>query len=115
IILVNMMYAKIGFAIQHSSQVLVSIKQFVQRYEHKYHMDILTDENIQKVTSWGAQTLPQILGATLSTLIALIVMYFILFFMLTEGRRMESRFYEWAPLKDENLLVLRRDLNGMVL
>ena len=78
-------------------------------------MEILTDENILKVTNWGAQTLPQILGATLSTLVALIVMYFILFFMLTEGRRMESRFYEWAPLKDENLLLLRKDLNGMVL
>jgi predicted PurR-regulated permease PerM len=28
---------------------------------------------------------------------------------------MESRFYDWAPLKDENLLLLRRDLNKMVL
>jgi predicted PurR-regulated permease PerM len=35
--------------------------------------------------------------------------------MLVEGRRMESKFYEWAPLKDENLLLLRRDMNGMVL
>lgn len=114
-ILVNMMSAKIGFAIQHSSEVLNSIKHFIQQYERQYHIDILTDTNIQKVTSWGAQTLPQILGATLSTAIAIIVMYFILFFMLTEGRKMESRFYEWAPLKDENLLLLRKDLNGMVL
>jgi len=28
---------------------------------------------------------------------------------------MESKFYEWAPLKDENLLLLRKDLNRMVL
>ena len=35
--------------------------------------------------------------------------------MLTEGRKMESKFYEWAPLKDENLLLLRKDLNKMVL
>ncbi|MBA4166095.1 MAG: AI-2E family transporter, partial [Chitinophagaceae bacterium] len=114
-ILINMMAGKIGFAIQHASDVLLSIKQFIQQYEQKYKMSILTDANIQKLTSWGAQTLPQILGATLSTLVAIVVMYFILFFMLTEGRRMESRFYEWAPLKDENLLLLRRDLNGMVL
>jgi predicted PurR-regulated permease PerM len=110
-----MMSTKIGFAIQHASDVLLSIKHFIQQYEQKYKISILTDANIQKVTSWGAQTLPQILGATLSTLIAIVVMYFILFFMLTEGRRMESRFYEWAPLKDENLLLLRRDLNHMVL
>lgn len=114
-ILINMMATKVGFAIQHSSEVLLSIKKFIQQYEQKYQLNILTETNISKLTNWGAQTLPQILGATLSTLIAIIVMYFILFFMLTEGKKMESRFYEWAPLKDENLLLLRKDLNKMVL
>jgi len=114
-ILINMMSAKIGFAIQHLNDVLVSIKQFIQQYETKYRINIITETNINKLTNWGAQTLPQILGATLSTLVAIIVMYFILFFMLTQGRAMESKFYEWAPLKDENILLLRRDLNKMVL
>ncbi len=114
-VLVNMMVSKIGAASQHFSQVLLSIKEFINEYEQKYQLNILTDTNIQKVTDWGAQTLPQVLGATLSTVVSLIVMYFILFFMLTQGRKMESTFYEWAPLKDENLLLLRKDLNGMVL
>lgn len=114
-ILINMMSSKIGFAIQHSNEVLLSIKQFIQQYEKKYQFTLLNESNIEKVTNWGAQTLPQILGATLNTLVAIIVMYFILFFMLTEGRKMESQFYEWAPLKDENLLLLRNDLNKMVL
>lgn len=114
-ILINMMSTKIGFAIQHSNEVLLSIKQFIQQYEQKYELNILTDTNIEKLTNWGAQTLPQILGATLSTLVAIIVMYFILYFMLTDGRKMESKFYEWAPLKDENILLLRKDLNKMVL
>ena len=114
-ILVNMMSTKIAFAIQHLNEVLTSIKQFVQQYEVKYNIEILNDTNINKLTNWGAQTLPQILNATLGTLVAIIVMYFILFFMLTQGRWMESKFYEWAPLKDENLLLLRKDLNKMVL
>lgn len=114
-ILINMMSSKIAFAIQHLNDVLLSIKQFIQKYETQYQISILTENNITKLTNWGAQTLPQILGATLSTLIAIIVMYFILFFMLTQGRKMESKFYEWAPLKDENLLLLRKDLNKMVL
>lgn len=114
-IIINMMASKIGFAIDHANQVLLSIKQFIQQYEQKYQINILNENNISKLTNWGAQTLPQILGATLSSLVAIIVMYFILFFMLTEGRKMESRFYAWAPLKDENLLILRRDLNKMVL
>lgn len=113
--LVNMLTTKIGFAIQHSSQVLTSIERFIQQYEQRYNYEIITDENIQKLSNWGAETLPRILGATLNTLIAIIVMYFILYFMLTEGRKMESGFYEWAPLKDENIMLLRKDTNAMVL
>ncbi|MBC7829078.1 MAG: AI-2E family transporter [Chitinophagaceae bacterium] len=115
LVLVNMMSSKVGFAIQHSSEVLKAIQGFIERYEKAYKIDIITDANIQKVTNWGAQTLPQILGATLSTVVTIVVMYFILFFMLTEGRKMESAFYEWVPIKDENIIMLRKDLNRMVL
>ncbi|MBL7737261.1 MAG: AI-2E family transporter [Chitinophagaceae bacterium] len=114
-VLVNMVSSKLGYAIQHSSEVLMTIKNFIQKYEAQYGVDILTDINVQKLTSWGAQTLPRVLNSTVNTLITIIMMYFILYFMLTEGRKMESKFYEWAPLKDENILLLRRDLNGMVL
>ena len=113
--LINMMSSKIGYAIQHSSEVLNAIKTFIKKYETEYQMNILTDQNIEKLTNVVSQIAPQILGGTLNTLIAIIVMYFILYFMLTEGRKMESAFYKWSPLKDENLLLLRRDLNGMVL
>ena len=114
-VLVNMMSSKIAFSIQHMNEVLFSIKQFIQQYEVKYNIEILNETNISKLTNWGAQTLPQILSATLGTLVTIIVLYFVLFFMLTQGRMMESRFYEWAPLKDENILLLRKDLNKMVL
>ncbi|MBL7696522.1 MAG: AI-2E family transporter [Chitinophagaceae bacterium] len=114
-LLVNMLTSKVAFAIKHMNEVLLAIKDFIRQYEVQYRIEILTAENINKLTNWGAQTLPQILGATLSTVVALVVMYFILFFMLTQGRWMESKFYEWAPLKDENLLLLRKDLNKMVL
>ena len=115
LVLINMMSSKVGFAIQHSSEVLQVIQRFIEKYEKAYRIEIITDANIQKVTNWGAQTLPQILGATLSTVVTIIVMYFILYFMLTEGRKMESGFYEWVPIKDENIIILRKDLNKMVL
>jgi predicted PurR-regulated permease PerM len=41
-------------------------------------------------------------------------MYFILYFMLVEGRRMEAALHEWIPLKDENTLLLRRETNNLV-
>lgn len=113
-LVVDMLAKKISFAVQHSTEVLASIESFIRKFEQQYKIGILTEENIAKVTNWGQQTLPKVLGATFNTLTTIIIMYFILYFMLVDGRKMESAFYEWVPLKDENTLLLRRDLNNLV-
>jgi predicted PurR-regulated permease PerM len=114
LILVNMMTSRIAFAIEHSSELMTTIEGFINKYEKKYNIDLITKDNMQKLSTLGAETLPKILGATFNTLTTIIIMYFILYFMLVDGRKMESRFYEWVPLKDENILLLRSDLNLMV-
>ncbi len=55
------------------------------------------------------------LGATINTLTTIVIMYFILLFYAGGWQKMESGFYEWVPLKDENTLLLRRDLNNLVI
>ena len=111
---VNMLTSKIAFAMQHSQEVLASLQGFIQKIEQQYKIQILTDANLEKITSWGGATVPKILGATLDTLTSIVIMYFILYFMLVDGRKMESGFYDWVPLKDENTLLLRKELNTMV-
>ena len=78
-LVVNMLASKIAFAVQHSSEVLASIEKFVHKYEQQYKIGILTEENIGKVSNWGQETLPKILGATFDTLSSIVIMYFILF------------------------------------
>jgi predicted PurR-regulated permease PerM len=113
-LLINLLYEKIGFAVEHSTQVLNTLQQFIHRFEHKYRMVITSGKTMAELGSWGAQTLPQVLGATFNTITTVVVMYFILYFLLIEGRKMESSLHEWLPLKDENLLLLRRETNSLV-
>lgn len=114
LLLINMMSTKIAFAIQHSSEVFTVIENFIQKYEKRYGFEIMTKENIQRMSSSVAQILPGILGATFNTVMSILVMYFILYFMLVDGKKMEAAFFESVPLKDENLIMLRKDLNGLV-
>ncbi|WP_207511159.1 AI-2E family transporter [Longitalea luteola] len=113
-LVVNMLTSKIAFAMEHSQEVLASLQAFVEKLEAQYKVQILTTTNLEKITAWGGNTVPKILGATFNTLTGIIIMYFILYFMLVDGRKMESNFYDWVPLKDENTLMLRKDLNSMV-
>jgi predicted PurR-regulated permease PerM len=113
-IVVNMLTSKVAFALQHSQDVLTSLQQYIEKIEAKYKIDLLTDANVEKITNWGSATVPKILGATVDTLTGIVIMYFILYFMLVDGRKMESNFYDWVPLKDENTMLLRKELNNMV-
>jgi predicted PurR-regulated permease PerM len=113
-LLANMLSTKIAFFMGHSQEVLSAIQSFVEKLEAQYKIQILTTANLEKVTAWGGDTLPKILGATFDTLTTIVIMYFILYFMLVDGRKMESNFYDWVPLKDENTLLLRKELNSMV-
>lgn len=114
LLLVNMMSSKVAFAIEHSNEILTSIERYVNQYEQRFKIELITDENIRKITQYSAEILPKILGATFSTLFTIVMLYFILYFMLVENRRMESKFYDWVPLKDENVITIRKEMNGMV-
>jgi predicted PurR-regulated permease PerM len=114
-ILINMMSTKITFAVSHSQEVLSKIQAFIAQYEAKWDIHIFTKDTIDKLTAWGTRTLPSILSATMNTLTTIVVMYFILYFMLTNGRSMETGIYSWMPVKDENVLLIRKEMNGMVI
>jgi predicted PurR-regulated permease PerM len=112
--LVNMLTSKINFAVEHSSSVIKIVQQYIHVFEKKYRIHLISDNNLQSLAGWGAQTLPRVLGATFNSIITIIFMYFILYFMLTGGRQMESSLIEWLPMKNENVLMLRKETNSLV-
>jgi len=114
LLLINMMSSRISFAIEHSGEVLNTVKALINTYEKRFGIVILSDGNIEKMGASIAQMLPGILGATFNSVLSILVMYFILYFMLVDGKKMEASFFESVPLKDENLIMLRKDLNLLV-
>ncbi|RYG05587.1 MAG: AI-2E family transporter [Chitinophagaceae bacterium] len=112
--LVNMMSSKISYAVQHSDEMINSVKSVINTYEKRLGIGIVSDKNIESLTTKFAEMLPKILGATVTSVLSIVVMYFILYFMLIDGKKMEAAFFEHVPLKDENLILLRKDLNLLV-
>jgi len=113
-VLVTMLGTKITYAINHSQQVLGTLKNFVTQIETRYKIELLSEENFQQAASYITNSLPGILGATFNTILAIILMYFILYFMLIRSKEMENFLYEYIPLKDENINWIAKDLNMLV-
>lgn len=114
-ILINMLSSKITFAIDHSNELVAALKTVVTDLEERFKIELVSDENINKLGNVLAQTLPKILSATFNTLGTIFFMYFILYFMLVNGREMEKNLYEHVPLKDENVHKLGYEVQNMVI
>jgi predicted PurR-regulated permease PerM len=114
-VLINMLSSKITFAIQHSNELTDALKKIVADIEQRFDFEIVSDENINKLRTILTGGIPKLLTATFNTLGTIFFMYFILYFMLVNGKAMEKNIYEHIPLKDENVNVLGKEVKNMVL
>lgn len=111
---VNILYNKIGFAVQHSNEVTAGLQHFIGTIENNYHITIINEKNIQNISLTIAQTLPKLLGATFNSLLIIVIMYFILYFLLLYNRQIETWLYTNAPLRKENVTLLGSETRKLV-
>jgi predicted PurR-regulated permease PerM len=114
-LLANIMYSKISYVVTHSSDLLASLKKTVDDLSRNIGYEIVKKENINQLGTRLASLLPKILGVTLNTFALISTMYFILYFMLVNGRHMEDSLYEYIPLKDGNVELIGKEIKRMVI
>ena len=114
-ILGNIMYAKISYVVSHSSELINSLKTVAAQIKQKIGYQLVDPNAIEKLGPKLAELLPKVLGITINTLTLISTMYFILYFMLVNGRRMEEALYEYNPLKDGNVELIGREVRTMVI
>jgi predicted PurR-regulated permease PerM len=86
----------------------------VKSIETKYSISLLTPDNLKTLTDWSVREIQIVVGATVSGLGLVIATYFILWFMLTDGKKMELSFFDWLPLRAENVEFVKKHMNDMV-
>ena len=111
----NILYAKISYVVTHSAETIESLKLLVIRLQEKVGYTLVKPANINELGTYIGELLPKVLGVTVSTLTLIASMYFILYFMLVNGRRMEEALYEYVPLKDNNVELIGSEIRTMVI
>jgi predicted PurR-regulated permease PerM len=111
----NILYDKVSYVVSHSEQMVNSLRQAINAISAKIGYQLMDPETINKLGTYLAQLLPKILGITVSTLTLIASMYFILYFMLVNGRKMEEALYEYIPLKDGNVELLGSEIRTIIM
>lgn len=113
-ILVKMLTTKISYAIEHSNELVAALQKLVQDIEYRTGLEILTPDTISKLGNYIASAVPDILGATFNTLAILFFIYFILYFMLVNGKKLESQIHNYVPMTDQNARRLGKEMKTVV-
>ncbi len=105
-----MLSSKAQYLVEHYAEFLDIVKGWNERLSAGYGVNLISQESISKVTAAGADFIPVLLSATLSSFTQIAVLYFLLYFMMMEGRSMERLVLQYSPFNNDNTLILLREL-----
>ena len=114
-VLGNILYSKITYVVNHSGEYISSLKITFAQIKEKFGFEVVSANTLNQLGPYLAQLLPKVLGITLDTVTIIGSMYFILYFLLVNGRRMEEALYEYIPLKDGNVELLGKEMNTNII
>ncbi|WP_445737462.1 AI-2E family transporter [Mariniflexile sp.] len=111
---VLMLGNKIGKAAQNSEKVIKAIKTKMTDWEHALGYNITDQIDASAISSSLTSSISNILGSTFSTFIAISIMYFLLFYMLTNRKQLREVLIEYIPIGKDNLKTLGKEMDAMV-
>lgn len=112
---IKLLVGRLSISEQQINTAIQAIQHFVEGLETKTGFVILSDKNLSQLGEMAAKELPGILGATFNSLTTIVVMYFILYFMLAEGKKMEAALMEWLPMGRKHRNDLQKEVNTLVI
>ena len=115
LLLINSVSSKVGYVINHATELTGSFLLFLKNIETKLGYHFLNEQTIRNLSEMVLSKLPLILGATFNSLVALVVMYFVLYYMLIRCNQMENWLDDVLPLRKDNLGHVERQMNRLVI
>lgn len=98
-----MLLPKASYLLHNTNEVTGSLASMVHKAQALIPGLKVGDEQLKSLAAKASAVLPRLLGGTLTTFTNLVLCFFLLYFMLVDGRRMERRVQDFLPLKDENV------------
>jgi predicted PurR-regulated permease PerM len=111
---VLMLGNKIGQAVKNSEKVVAAVKEQLGKWEGQLGYDISSQIDVSGISSWLSTNLQNFAGSTFNMLIAIGIMYFLLFYMLTNRSQLRESLYEFIPIGEDNLEVIGKEIRAMV-
>jgi predicted PurR-regulated permease PerM len=95
-------------------QLMIALKGFSQRILEATGVELYNGNSFKNATQRLANNIPMLLTGTANFLTNLLLMFFILYYMLVHGVKMEKFLHDFMPLKETNRKILSTETNIMI-
>ena len=89
--------------LSNSDQATKSLQGFTQKFGHAIPGLTFGEAQIHELTQKMTNSIPDLLGAAGGAFTNLLICFFILYFLLVDGRKIERTLQSYMPLKEENI------------
>ena len=112
--IVFMLGNKVGEAAENSEKIAKVIQHKMKLIESEYGFDISSKINANELTIWISENLENFAGGTFDIFLAIGLMYFLLYYMLTHRKELNISLYEYIPISEKNLKIIGTEAQAMV-
>ncbi|WGK63662.1 AI-2E family transporter [Croceiramulus getboli] len=104
-----MLSSKISQAVASSEQVVGIVKENLALAENYMGIPVTDAIDPSQISNWLSNNLESLAGGTFNASIAVGILYFLLYYMLTNRRALKESLLEYIPLSSSNLKLIGED------
>ncbi len=111
---VQLISPKINALVNNQDAIVNTLKTFSDSIKARTGFEIFSTENMQEISKRISTIIPKLVNSTLSIIANLVILFFLLYYMLVNGRKMESYLLKLIPLRKTNIDLLAQETRVLV-
>ncbi|MDF2435957.1 MAG: family transporter [Bacteroidota bacterium] len=109
---VTMLYNKVAPVVMHPTEFVGQLKQIDSTVQDKFNVKLLSEKNIQDIQARGTAMLSGVLNEGLGIFASITMMYFFLYFLLTNFRKTEATLLHSLPFSRQKIMMFGSELKA---
>lgn len=111
---IEVISSKLSGLISSQTELIADAKLVGQKIKETTGFNILTEENLAKLQQGLTSIVPKLINSSFSILSNFAIMFFLLYFMLKNGKELELFSSRFMPFKKENVQLLSSQTKSMI-
>lgn len=111
---IQLISPKINSLISNQEKIMEGLKVFSDKLTAKTGFKILTEDNAKSLSQKITALVPQLLNSSANVLTNLIMLFFLLYYLLVNGRAIEKYLIGFIPFKPGNVDKLSKETKVMI-